>query len=522
MGALLESIFEILSSKRNRDFKMRKNMNHINKYIKRLTPPSGAWGLLFLFLTSCNDYLGGDVNIDPSRTTESNISLPGLLSTTIFYTSDSHFSASWVANRFIQQIADVITDGVDVQREQTIPGAWTNIYLNTIPNLNVMIKKAQAENQPFYTGTAKILMAVNLGLATNMWENVPYSQADKGTEGTFRPSYDTQEQLFRSIQTLLDEGIAALTPIATQTTSRPDDMAYNGNVSRWIRLAWTLKARYLMQLSRKGAPAAATQALAALANGMQANADDFQLVYTARNFNPWHSNVALANNTGNLTITHGAYLINLMNGSGGGVLDPRLPLIAARPATATTWVGVTAGRGTGSGSNVSFNTTTWQSTQTAPIQMCTYAEAKFLEAEARFIANGGTTTSRGTTAAGYTAWQEAIRANMTKIGVATTDVNAFLNNNLVNVGAANLPLANIMTQKYVALFLQPETWTDMRRYAYDTNVYRNLALPENLTPDLQGRWIQRMSYPSSENSRNTEVARANFKAIGVPMWMFSN
>lgn len=484
-------------------------------------PPSGVWGLLFL-LMGCDSYLGGDVNIDPSRTTESNISLPGLLSTTIFYTSDSHYGASSIANRFIQQIADVITDGVDVQREQSIPGVWTNIYLNTIPNLNVMIKKAQAENQPFYTGTAKILMATNLGLATNMWENVPYSQADKGTEGTFRPSYDTQEQVFRNIQTLLDEGIAALTPIATQTTARPDDMAYNGNVARWIRLAWTLKARYALQLSRKGAPAAATAALAALANGMQANADDFQLIYTGRNFNPWHSNVALANNTGNLSITHGAYLINQMNGTSGGVLDPRLPLIAARPATATTWVGVTAGRGTGSGSNVSFNVNTWQSTQTAPIQLCTFAEAKFIEAEARFISNGGTTTSRGTVAAAYAAWQDGIRANATKIGVSATDANAFVNNALLNVGAANLTLANIMSQKYVALFLQPEVWTDMRRYGYDTNVYRNLALPENLTPDLQGRWIQRMSYPSSENSRNTEVARANFKAIGVPMWMFSN
>ena len=106
--------------------------------------------------------------------------------------------------------------------------------------------------------------------------------------------------------------------------------------------------------------------------------------------------------------------------------------------------------------------------------------------------------------------------------MSATDANAFVNNAATNVGAANLTLANIMSQKYVALFLQPEVWTDMRRYGYDTNVYRNLALPENLTPDLQGRWIQRMSYPSSENSRNTEVARANFKAIGVPMWMFSN
>jgi len=276
-----------------------------------------------------------------------------------------------------------------------------------------------------------------------------------------------------------------------------------------------------MQLSRKGATTAANNALQALTNGFQGNADDFQVAYTSRNFNPWHSNVALANNTGNFTITHSAYLINQMNGAAGNPLDPRLPLIATRAATATTWVGATAGRGTGSGSNVSFNVNTWQSTQTAPIVICTFAEAKFIEAEARFVANGGTATTRGTTAAGYTAWQDGIRTSMTKIGVSTADATTYLNNAAVNVGAVNLTLSNIMTQKYVALFLNPEVWTDMRRYDYSTNVYRNLALPENLSPDLQGRWIQRMSYPSSENSRNTEVARANFKAINVPMWMFA-
>ncbi|MFN4144764.1 MAG: SusD/RagB family nutrient-binding outer membrane lipoprotein [Runella sp.] len=495
-------------------------MNWIKKYIKK-TPPLGAWGLILL-LMGCENYLGGDINIDPSRTTENNISLQGLMSTVIFYTSDSHFGAAWVANRYTQQIGDVVADGIDVQREQSVPAVWTNVYLNIIPNLNVMLRKAQEQNQPFYTGTAKILMAMNLALATSLWENIPYSQADKGTEGIFRPSFDTQEQIFRSVQTLLDEGIAALQPISTQTTARPDDLAYNGNVARWIRLAWTLKARYLMQLSRKGATNAANAALTALANGFQSNADDFQLIYTSRNFNPWHSNVALANNTGNFTITHSAYLINMMNGSGGGILDPRLPLIASRPATATTWVGVTAGRGTGSGSNVNFSTTTWQSTQTAPIQMCTFAEAKFLEAEARFIANGGNTTSRGTTTAAYAAWQEAIRANMTKLGVSATDANAYLNNPTINIGAANLTLANIMMEKYKTLFLHPEVWNDMRRYDYNTNVYRGLTLPENHSPDLQGRWIQRMSYPSSENSRNTDNVRANFKAISVPMWMFSN
>lgn len=469
-------------------------------------------------LSGCKDFLGGDTNIDPSRITEEAITLQVLLPTVIFYTSDSHFSTSFVTSRYTQQIGDVIADGTDIQREQSLPGVWSNVYLNTVSNLNIMMDKATKQSQPFYLGVGKILMAINLGLATNQWENIPYSQADQGTEGIFRPGFDTQEQIFTAIQKLLDDGIATLTPVTS--TTRADDIAYAGNVTRWIRLANTLKARYFMELSKRNPTTAATNALAALAGGFQANVDDFQLVYNGRNFNPWHSNVALANNTGNLTITHSAYFINQMNGTAGNALDPRLPLIAARPATATTWVGVTAGRGTGSGSNVSFNTTTWQSTQTAPIQMCTFAEAKFLEAEARFILNGGTQTSVGTNAAAYLNYQDGIRASLGKIGVAAAPTTSFLADSTVSMGATRLRLSNIMAQKYVALFLHPEVWTDMRRYDYSTNVYRGLALPVGHSPELQGKWIQRMSYPSSENSRNTDAVKANFKTIATPMWMF--
>lgn len=471
--------------------------------------------------TSCKEYLEDGTNTDPSRTTQANVTLASLLPTVIFYTSDTHFAVSWVSSRYAQQIGDVVTDGLDAQRESTLSGAWTNIYLNTIPNLNIILRKAQETNSPHYAGVAKVLMAINLGVATTAWENVPYTQADKGAEGIFSPQYDTQEGIYPAIQKLLDEAIADLGQ--TQSTFRPgaDDVAYAGNIGRWTRLAWTLKARYLMHLTKRS-PAATTaqNALQALANGIQSNADDFQLVYNTRIFNPWHSNVALANNTGNLTITHAAYLINAMNGTTYPAVDPRLPLIANNRGAAT-YAGVQNGLGTGSGSNVSFSVDTWQSTATAPIQMCTFAEAKFLEAEARFLANGGTRTSTGSTDLAYTAYLDGIRASLSKLNVAAAAQTTYTTNVNVAMTAARLRLENIMIEKYKAMFLHPEVWTDLRRYDYDSNVYKNLALPANHNRDLNGQWIQRVSYPSTETTRNSEVARQNFKALNQKMWLFN-
>nr|HAD51638.1 SusD/RagB family nutrient-binding outer membrane lipoprotein [Algoriphagus sp.] len=68
-----------------------------------------------------------------------------------------------------------------------------------------------------------------------------------------------------------------------------------------------------------------------------------------------------------------------------------------------------------------------------------------------------------------------------------------------SMGAANLTLADIMKEKWVALFLHPETWNDARRFDYS---YKNMTLPENLNPDLNGQYIRRLAYPDSEVSRN--------------------
>lgn len=124
------------------------------------------------------------------------------------------------------------------------------------------------------------------------------------------------------------------------------------------------------------------------------NADDFQLVGNTKNLNPWHSGVALANVTGNLTIRHSVQLVDAMNGVTFGVWDPRLPLIAGRTtanANATTWTGNESGSGTGG--NLDLVSTSWHARNVSPIQFITYSEQKFIQAEAEFLKNNGSTAS---------------------------------------------------------------------------------------------------------------------------------
>jgi len=72
-----------------------------------------------------------------------------------------------------------------------------------------------------------------------------------------------------------------------------------------------------------------------------------------------------------------------------------------------------------------------------------------------------------------------------------------------------------MMQKYIALFLHQEAWTDMRRYHFDPNVFRGFT-----EPDFNGRNQpgQRARYPVSEETRNTANVEANRKDFTTPMW----
>lgn len=474
--------------------------------------------LLLLGFSSCSDYL--DINDDPTAIGEDQVTMAALLPTTIEATAQANYQYAFSVNQIVQHIAGVTGGGTSAHQEFRANSAWTFAYLTAMTNLNTILQRATELQSPHYAGVAKVLMAYNLEMATTTWENIPYSQAFTITN--LKPAYDTQEEIYATINRLLDEAIVDLNQPTSGFSPGTDDLAFNGDRTKWRRTAQALKARIALHFSLKRGVTAADNALAALTGGgMTSNADDFQLAGNTRNLNPWHSGVALANNTGNFTVRHSAQLVDAMNGVTFGVWDPRLPLIAGRltaNANATTWAGNEPGAGTGG--NVDLVANSWHSRNVAPIQFITFAEQKFIQAEAEFLKNNGTPSSRGTTAAGYQAYLDGVRASLDKIGVADTARTRYLASPAVAPGAANLTLGHIQVEKWKALFLNPECWNDLRRWEYSNQVYKDLTLPNNHNVELAGRWIQRAQYPDSEFTRNGPNATANVKPLADPMWIF--
>ncbi len=467
-----------------------------------------------------------DVNTPTSATDAANLSMNDLLGPVIYHTIYAQYDAERVFGNYVQNF---VLQGGSSAGATSIAGTWSNVYLYILPNINVIRDKAKAVGATHFDAVAQILTAMNLGLATDSYENIPYSEAAKFSDN-FTPAFDKQETIYNDIFSLLDNAIAELEAPDNSgfAPNSKSDLIYHGDLGKWLRAAYTLKARYKLHLiNRLGAAKAGQEALAAIAKGFTSNKDDFQMPFDDLHINPWYSREVLAKHTGNSHDVICDQLVEYMDGRSFPFkdtskikMDPRLPVYAQTDDGSDNYKGYVSGGGGLSGdstaANTDFREEGYYTNAKAPIVVITYAEAMFIKAEAEFLANGGTPTSTGTTQAGYDAYLDGIKANFVKLGVS---FSTYIADGSVSMGAANLQLKNIMKEKYIANFLNPETYVDVRRYNYSTDVFPDLALPlDNDQGAFPGKWLVRAQYPTTETQRNPENVASNQKSPDVPVW----
>lgn len=443
-----------------------------------------AAGLGLSLLSCTKGYL--DVNqTNPNLTEKPPIN--GLLAGATYSAGLNVFNASNFTSYYVQQLASPNAgSGSDVYDDVDRSSTWRGIYLN-LNDIKQMEALAVSKNAYEHLGVGKILEAMNMSLLIDLFGDAPYSEAWTHGE-VLKPGYDKAQALYDTCLSLIDQGITSLNQADPQVTLDAGyDLIHNGVKSAWIKTGYALKARLLNRLSKLPSydPAAI---LAALDKTYDSNSDDAQ-VTRFTNLSPWNS-VARNNASGLLDGWLSATFINALDGTTYGVSDPRLPLISD-----TTRYGDYRGTVNGAG-RVGTGTTRdecylsvngFYSRSGAPLILLTYAEMKFIEAEATFSADK---------ARSYQAYLDGIAANMDKLGVSAVNKAAYLANPVVAVGAAAFTKALIFKEKYVVTFLHPETWTDARRFDYQ---YKDFVLPKNA---LLATFIRRVGYPASEVSTN--------------------
>lgn len=454
--------------------------------------------MVLLFATSCNDYL--DVNVNPNVPSEvpENIILSGVLSRHSY-----QVIGNWSARHPVKWLQQIAWNGVpptwDNYRftESDAGGAWFFSYANVIKNAMELNNIAVERGNFAYAGIAKILIAWNFSILTDLYGDIPYNEAlDPASHVT--PAYDSQETVYNAIFDWLDEAI--------EDFDRPSslspgvfDLLYGGDLDRWKKLAYTLKARYHLRLSHapgNNREARAQLALDALASGFTGNGDNAAFAYSNEPGaeNPWHQFAILGNWDDRDQMSHN--YIELLK----SLDDPRLP-IQARPVVSAlpdsvAYVGHVNGEDGIGRTNVS-RIGNFYSDADAGLTWIHYAEAKFIEAEARLILDGP--------GAADPIYRDAVRAHMDNLGVEMADRDQYINSLPALTDVEN-PLRDIMIQKYIANFLNPEVYNDWRRTGFPelTPVTNQPEIPE--IP-------RRFPYPLSEWQFNS----ANVLATGIPL-----
>lgn len=430
---------------------------------------------------SCGDL--EDVNVDPTRLSDVSLSLllPKMEATAAF---NYGTNPGRVAGIWMQQF-----EGIDAQQlahnryftpEDAMNNYWrTGLYVGTLAAGNVIIEKAVAEEAPFYSGVAKILMANELGLATSYFGDIPYSEAFKGTDN-LKPAYDDSESIMNVVFTLLDEGISEVAGGGYVA----GDLIYGGNAASWIKTAEAFRARYYLMLGKKDGGNYA-KALAAVGQSFSSSLENCSFGFETSQTANWSLDKFGIERPG--TIGFNPNFAAMLAG------DPRLPLYAVDGAF-----------------HVSGNTTLTWAQGDARIPLVSYTELMFIKAECEARAGADATASLS----------EAISASMGLVGVSDTAAIA----SYVSSASGDGSVENIVSEAYKAYygFNFHQTWSNWRRTGFPAlSPVGNAAGDFNPSQSIPQRYL----YVDSESTTNSEnvlaaKARQDGALLDAKLWIF--
>ncbi|MDN3588293.1 SusD/RagB family nutrient-binding outer membrane lipoprotein [Pedobacter aquatilis] len=464
-----------------------------------------------LLLASCAKELD-EVNINPNAT--ENAQPDYLLTAAIKNTTDAYWGTTNNMNSsllFSQHWAKVQYTEEDrfIYSNSSFTSLWSTLYAQSITGFNKIIEIGNATNNPNYRGVALTLRSWSFLLLTDAYGDIPYSQAGKLNE-YITPAYDKQKDVYFG---LLDDLKAAKTVLDPSGKAIAGDIIYSGNITRWKKLANSLRLRIALRIADKE-PAKAKQVLDEIsADGdlfISDNTDIAQLIYQ---ISPQQNPVSAQFDTRDdyrisKTIVDKLFALN----------DPRLAIYASKTQTATPqeYVGLPNGLTNSEASNLGFARTSkpgaYFLAPQSPAVIFSYAELLFDRAEA--AARGLTTENAADL------FRQGVTASLKQFSVSDAAVATYLAQTAVQYDASNYK-KTIGEQKWLALFGQGlEAWAERRRLDYP-------VLTASVNTVLNGQIPVRFIYPGTEQSLNGQsyrnaVASQGADLLTTKLWFDAN
>ena len=467
--------------------------------------------ILILGISSCTKDFE-TINTNPNAPIDVQPEL--LLRQVIFDYGEKMSYEAFVAGNLLGQYFTAIDfnlfDRHSLQEPQFGGNPWDILYLNLRDNEIILDKSRTNPALAVYEGPALIMKSYMTGVLTDLFGDVPYSEAFNGKEGIVTPKYDAQEDIYLAaggILDNLDQAISAIQNYQGALTLK-GDILFDGNLDQWLKFANSLKIKYLMRISNVRDVASELQNIYQDNNFIQEASDNAVFDFTPTPPNNFRMSTARV----------GDYNLFVMSETIKEILtdlnDPR-ETIYFRPTgnNSTQYAGLLNGPDASqlsiSVSDFSLSGTIFrEEAGNLDANFMTSFEVNLLLAEAAekgwINADAKSLYDKGVQQA-FEFWGATLPNEYLTIGNAAYKINGVD------------PLEQIITQKWLGNILNGyEGWIDYRRTGFPVLKTISASLNNDLIP-------VRMPYPTTEASLNAinyaQAATAtNDNSINAKVW----
>lgn len=486
-----------------------KKMRKYRKYILAFVMPA------LLLISGCNDF--EEINTNPDTITQASASMvcTGIILSNLEYSGDGH--AYLTPNALSKYIGYANESQMDEQYNKIGHGYFGSMTL--LPNIDKLTEYAAGSiMESSYLGIAKFSRAYMFFQRTMEMGDIPYSEANQGSEENYRPGYDEQEDIFIGI---LDDLKQADAYFADGITFSGDPTPYNGDPDKWRRATNAFALKVLMTLSKKADLASLnvkSRFAEIVASGylLESTTGFLGLNYSSTNRHP----LSGTNDLFTSRTIPGTLLVNNLK-----KLNDRRLFYYADPAVAeinagkteddtAAYVGVdvslayeTMNQGHSASQYSLLNARYLNEEACEPRMVLTYAEQQLILAEARILGWITTGTAQEYYESGVrSALSAFINANASYahgMAIDETYIDGYFTGEAAFKTDPEDQLKQIWMQRYLLNFMQDAktSYFEYRRNAYpEFPINPATSLNENNTSGIPMRWM----YPASESDYNSE------------------
>ena len=467
--------------------------------------------IVMLAVSGCQDWLDVNKSLDNPVVSTYTQTLPLL----IFYASQltydhaeygTYFSQALTTGGRAQQSDYGYKNGWELITRMNRHPQWRRHFFDIGANSAALFEMAEAENVRNFMLVLRTIKLYSTMLTTDCFGDIPHSQVYKSSA----PPYDTQASIYEWMYQEADDLIALYSDPTWTDNSNPNNMnktinkemdrMFEGDMGKWGAFTKALKARLLLRKlpNWDNTPAACDRIIAAVDAALNdPNYADALYQYPggmAESCCPWGPAQPKLNigwpqareNLLNAAIPSRFFLEGILGAysawrqTRGHALDPRAAKLMVERREGSSILPMCF-LDNNIGMNVSMKIDQYPNLYYAAsggnpftrddgyILLISKEELLFIKAEAQYWKNDINDS--------YETTKEAVLLNferleaMPTIGTSTSATETAWHNRFFTVklpGATTFTIADLMQQKYVAMYLQPEQWTDMRRYNYSS------------------------------------------------------